>query len=444
MATAKRKGTQLDWPNPCSLESEEAVVGVVLMNDARNLPTVRAQLVPEDFHTDHCRSVFRAMCEMEDRKTPIDLVTVVQHLDGTSVSASDVARLTDTSATSVTLGHHIDIVRRYSDARKVYRFGITWARRAASSPTSELIEEVAAASRALASRSGKALSMEDMREIHEEWLESDNKPIFTTGIEAIDRYIKCQADYLWVIGARPKTGKTSLAIDLSARISGTGQGGGLFYSLEMSADRIMRKYNARLCPHSAWLRRARGEDGLLTIPELLREHTEPLYKLPVRIIDTQSTIEGICASARHEVQQDPDIKYIVIDYMELIRTREKITNKVDRLDHALLALVALKKELKRPIFLISQLRRRDKNGPEEPGDDELKGSGMIEQSADAIVLLWNGTLTDAERRLSEGVYRKVKAKIIQRDGPCGIVSLEYYPPQSKFGNWKFGGMPMEV
>lgn len=434
-----------DSTRPFCAESEEAVIGVLMITDGIHVATARQALEADDFYVPAHRSVFRAMCDMADDGVPIDLISIAQRMDkdGRSgkVTAFEVASMTETSATSATLDYHINVVRQYSDARKVQAIGVNWARRAQKAPTTDLLSGISDDIKALSARGCRSQGMDDLKAAHEAWLDAGmDSAVLTTDIKALDDKVKLQADHLVIIGARPKTGKTSFAVDLLARFSRK-QGSGLFYSLEMGADRIARKFAARLCNHRDWRDRQEGRAGLLTTRDLMYDNRKALYRMPIRIIDNQHDIEGICASIRYEISRDPTIAYIAIDYVEMITSREKLNGPVETINHALRSLVALKKEIKRPIFLVAQLRRRSEEFAGEPSMDELKGSGLIEQSADVILLLWEGAMSDAESQMCNGAYRKIKARLVQRDGPHGVLDLEYYAPQSRFGDWRFSGGP---
>lgn len=374
-----------------------------------------------------------------EKRVPLDIITLHDELDrmGAGVDACSVAEFTDAVPTSANIQHYASIVRQMSLSRKLQRFGVTWADKVARAPEDDHLTPMLNQLKAFSAGGCGSKGFGDLKAVHEEWLaHGGGKPFLTTGLPILDEKVKCQADHLWVIGARPKTGKTSFVVDLLARFADK-QGAGLFYSLEMGADRIARKFAARLVPHEAYKRRLAGHDGLLTVAELLRDHSQRLYDLPIRIIDDQHTIEGICSTARHEIARNPEIKFLAIDYVEMITSREKLNGSVEIINHALRSLVALKKEIARPIFLISQLRRRSEEFSGEPSMDELKGSGLIEQSADVILLLWEGALTQSERDKAGDVYRKIKAKLVQRDGPHGVLDFAYYPQQSRFTTWNF-------
>ena len=396
--------------------------------------------------------MYEEMCGLYDNGQDLDIVRLVSALnkrqEGTGW-ASFVAQLVDSQCMERNLDEYVDTLLAYSRARQVQTLARRWAVYAGENPTMDSANGLIADLKHLQSGRCIAITPEQLKETHDAWVASGGeKPVLRTGIGPLDAMVRCQADHLWIIGARPKTGKTSLAVDLFARFAETGQGSGLFYSLEMAADRILRKFHHRVVPHQEYIERV-GESRYrpVTIGDLLAEHSETLYSLPLKIVDNEHTVEGICASARHEIAQDPTIKYIAIDYVEMMTTANRsIQGSVEVINHALRSLVALKKELRIPIILISQLRRRghdNRRGEsmnDEPSMDEFKGSGLIEQSADVMLMLWEPAKTQAESLICGENYRKLALKIVQRDGANGVIDLQAYMPQSRFRTWRHGGM----
>lgn len=447
MARTARATGPLDWATPGDESSEEAVVGECALWGDTVIDVVRPIVQPEHIEQPHLASILKAIYELSDSKTPIDPMSIANKVKENGgdkgIDAVYVASLTDTKASYKSVEYHAQRVQHYHLARRLHKLCIKWAKQSLGEPNEDLVSAAAAELSALTQDSTSSVGLTDMRGLHDEWLRSGGtRACLSTGIKSLDGIVRMQPDYLVVVGARPKTGKTSLVVDLAVRFSGTQQGAGVFYSLEMAGDRLLRKFNARLCPHGEYKRRESGGSGLLTTSDLLAEHAERTYKLPIRIVDGIYGIEAIAASVRHEIRRDPSVAYIMIDYIEMISTTAKCGTPVETLNHICRSLVALKKEIRRPIFLLSQLRRPDGgDAGAEPGMSELKGSGLIEQSADVMLLLWEGGMSDAEAKMGADSYRKIKMKVVQRDGPHGVINLRYYPQQSLFGEWAFGGTP---
>ena len=435
------KNSRLEWNDCYCRESEEAVAGVAIRSGTSAVALITKQLNKDDFFLPHCRDVLEAVQSLCDSGTPVDLMTVAdwlkKNLKESEATPAVVAELIDTPAIADTIQYHVDRVLAFKRSRELYRTIVHWSGEVKARPEEDLLPEVVSSISDIGLRgSGSAVTLDSLREKHHEWLVSGcDNPFIKTGIDSIDSLIKIESDYLVIIGARPKTGKTSVLIDLATRIAGTGQGSGLIFSLEMAPDRLLRRINSRVCPHQEFKRRKAGECGFLTTHDLMAEYAEHAYKLPLKMMEGLTDVESICAAIRHEVASDPSIAFIGIDYIELIGTKKKANGPVETLNEVCKALVRLKKEVRRPIFLLSQLRRKGEGSGAEPTMDELKGSGMIEQSADAMFLLWNGVMSDADIKLLGEDFKKIKVSVVQRDGPDGILTLRYYPPQSLFGDW---------
>lgn len=428
---------------PYSRESEEAVIGVIINEEGAPLPAAQQRLRPEDFYLPYTRALYTAICAMAAERLPINLCSVYSYVADSDLdtSATAASECTSTGATSASIDFHINQVAAYSTARAVRAFGLNWSDRACRKPTGDHVPAMMAELKALNNRSCSGRSPADLLQEHRAWLEKGDKACLETGLTHLDHLIKCLDDHLWVIAGRPKMGKTSFAVDLSYRIMANGYGRGLFYSLEMSAERILRKFHARLLDHKEYLR-AVASHQIDALPNLYLDSLEAYAKLPIDIVDDQHDIEGICASIRHECQRNPEISHIAIDYIEMIRTRERVSGPVETINHCLQSLVALKKEIRRPIFLLAQLRRRgsDMNASSPPSMDELKGSGLLEQSADVILMLHHMTEVDSVKRLCGDIYKPICAEVVQRDGPSGNLKFRAYPKQSLFEEWPEGGL----
>lgn len=410
--------------------------------------TVSADLSPSDFYSSDLRTIYQAILNLCADQKPIDIISIYHECKGAgNITISLISDLDDCGLNE-NVEYYIDSIQKHARARRVIQDCYRWAETLAKDPTTDIAPQIVDAMSDMATTTQKGVqSFRDMMSEHDAWLnEGTKEACLTTLIDPLDDLIHCQEDYLWVIGARPKTGKTTFVIDLFARFAMSGQGTGLFFSLEMAAERIMRKFHTRIIPHKDYIqRKIDSKVHPVTMQDLLLEYRERLYDLPVKLVDSKHSIEEICAAARSECRADPSIKYIAIDYVEMISSTTAPGGGIETINQALRSLVALKKELKVPIFLVSQLRRRggDVGRYEEPTMDELKGSGLIEQSADVMVLLWEDRMVDSERRMCSSRYRKIGAKIIQRDGATGVVHLLNYPQQSRYQAWPYKGGPID-
>lgn len=214
-----------------------------------------------------------------------------------------------------------------------------------------------------------------------------------TGFDGLDRAINGLFPGLYVIGALPGLGKTTLCLQIADQISAAGRDV-LFYSLEMSRAELVTKSLARLnaqrdgAPYWAQsvtaldFRRGRAADRLDHV------RTEYLRRIAGRL----SIIEGrrltaaeICDHARGYIARTGRRPVVFVDYLQLLAMRgaDAKQSAKDYTDAATDALVTLAKESGLTVFAISSLNRSNYNAP--ISFESFKESGGIEYSADCTI-----------------------------------------------------------
>ena len=130
-----------------------------------------------------------------------------------------------------------------------------------------------------------------------------------------------------------------------------------------------------------------------------------------------------------------DIKLIVIDYLQLLRStsRRAQDNRQIEIAEISAGIKGLAKELKLPIIVLAQLNRNPearKSG--RPMLSDLRESGSIEQDADLVGLLVRSEYYAEEEDKAEvaGEAEFIIAK--QRNGPVGEVKLTFIKEFTRF------------
>jgi len=150
-----------------------------------------------------------------------------------------------------------------------------------------------------------------------------------------------------------------------------------------------------------------------------------LYEAPIFIDDSPdiSLIE-IKAKARR-LKIESNISLIIVDYLQLIRSKGRVENRVIEVSNITRGLKNLARELTIPVIVLSQLSRAvDKRDSSRPILSDLRESGSIEQDADVVMFLYR---PDAERK--DEIDLSV-AK--QRNGPTGRVRLLFLSEYTRF------------
>jgi replicative DNA helicase len=130
------------------------------------------------------------------------------------------------------------------------------------------------------------------------------------------------------------------------------------------------------------------------------------------------------------LKQRNDMKFVVIDYLQLMSSPKRVENRQQEVSEMSRSLKLLAKELDVPVVALSQLNR----GPEQRTDkkpllSDLRESGSIEQDADVVILLHR---EDAYERESPraGEADLIVAK--HRNGPTATVTVAFQGHYSRF------------
>jgi len=125
---------------------------------------------------------------------------------------------------------------------------------------------------------------------------------------------------------------------------------------------------------------------------------------------------------------------LIIDYLQLMHSQEKVENRVQEISKITRQMKHLARELKIPVLLLSQLSREiEKRQDKRPILSDLRESGSIEQDADVVMFLHRGeSKSDNRNEIDENQTELVVAK--QRNGPTGNVELYFDRQYTKFRN----------
>jgi replicative DNA helicase len=161
----------------------------------------------------------------------------------------------------------------------------------------------------------------------------------------------------------------------------------------------------------------------------MREAAVKIQNAPLYIEDKGGiTIEDLKTTARRHKRQY-GIEFIAIDYLQLIRCFTKMaqSSKNAEVTEISAQIKALAKELDLPIVCLSQLNRAAGKGG-RPRMADLRDSGSIEQDADIIGLLHRYDYEGVTDRKGEAEINITK----NRNGPTGVVELEWHPEITQF------------
>ena len=121
---------------------------------------------------------------------------------------------------------------------------------------------------------------------------------------------------------------------------------------------------------------------------------------------------------------------ILIDYLQLIKGRDRTDNKQQEISDISRTLKGLARELNVPVIALSQLSRAtEQRADRRPMLSDLRDSGAIEQDADVVIFLYRDEYYN-EQSEDKGLAEVIIGK--QRNGPVGTVVLRFFNEITKF------------
>jgi len=425
---------------PQAIELEAAVLAACML-ERETFDTVMPIIhSPECFYIEAHQKVYEAMLSLNNKHTPIDLLTISEELRklNTIEIVGGPYELTQLSRSVTSTAHveaHARIVIEKFNARELIRICGNAISQAydESIDIFDLTEDTERSVRSIS----EGLSSESSTPVGETYedilMEIEERKINPTPIAGIDTgYAEInevtngwQKSELIILAARPSQGKTAFALNLAmnAALSTTSPCNVLVFSLEASKSALVKRLAA-----------AKNEVALTDIRKgILTDYQESkmMQGLPVfrnmkfRIDDKSQNLMKIIGAIRREKKKRPDLQLIIIDYLQLIRgIKDKNSNREQEVANITRELKLLATELEIAIIALSQLNRETmKQAGGKPGLHNLRESGAIEQDANIVMFIWHEEIgTDPQGN------EEIKTWILiekNRDGKCGPVELYF-------------------
>ncbi len=439
---------------PQNLEAEQSLLGCLLL-DKDAILKVADRVAPEDFYSDHHRSVFDAMLDLYRRHEPIDLLSLsnlLQERDALERVGGRAAlvHLTNVVPSSGHVAHYADIVAKKATLRRLLQ---------AASEISTLGFEEAEDVENLLDQAEQRLFG-----VSQKFLKVAFTPIKDLLAQAFDRIDELHRDAgkirgiptkftdldrmlggfqksdLVVLAARPSCGKTSLALDIARHAAKQGVPVGIF-SLEMSKEQLTDRMIAAEANINLWnLRNGKlSSEGANDEFSRIGHALGTLSEAPIYIDDAANVnIMEIRTKARR-LQMEHGLGMIIVDYLQLMESRSgNADNRVQEVAMITRGLKGLARELNVPVLALSQLSRQvELSKPAIPKLAHLRESGSIEQDADVVLFIYRKAvdknyrmedLPPEERHVAEVHIAK------HRNGPTGMVKLFFDENRASFRN----------
>jgi replicative DNA helicase len=262
--------------------------------------------------------------------------------------------------------------------------------------------------------------------------------LIQTGIPDLDNLICGLAPgELDVVGARPAVGKSAFGIALALAAARAGKKV-LVCSCEMSdvqyAQRVMSEITGI---NSKKLRTGDLSDSQwVAVGDALNE----MARLKVGFTFDVKYVEDLYSVCTAEADEG-GIDLLVVDYIQIMDTRERCENENIRITRISGKLKRLALDLQIPVLALAQVNRQEGTTDRMPNLKELRGSGSLEQDADKVLFLHRVeapsdpycTSAEALKRFKADGDQMVAINVAkQRDGETGSFPVRFVPRRMQY------------
>ena len=412
---------------PYNEQAEQAVLGSALLS-RECLFNVFSQLNEEDFYLGKHQLIYRAIRNLFDKESAVDVLTVTEELMNMKEleSIGGVEYLQQCSDAMVALSsieYYINIVNDQACLRRL----IQSCRDIDDKFLNDEINDIngfVADSEILLKNAIEKRRVSEFKKVNTvaeavrmsietpKETKTDGVNGLTTGFDSLNRITQgFHAGDMIIVAARPSVGKTALALNFAYRAANRTDKPVAIFSLEMPAEQLV----TRLIGAESSVSLSKITTGNLTGVDRAKVSSavSKIGDLPLYIDDSPNgKLMDIIAKSRKLQANCPDLGLIIIDYLGLISSGSSRSSdsRQEEVRKASLALKALARELKVPVIVVSQLSRsvEQRGENKRPILSDLRDSGSIEQDADVVMLLYREDYYKDSKAPSNAGDKKMK------------------------------------
>lgn len=183
----------------------------------------------------------------------------------------------------------------------------------------------------------------------------DDRDILPTGIMKLDQFSPLKVGDMPLISGERKAGKSILSLNIALHLAEKGFSG-LYVSLEDKVSKVFDRMFANVSRIPLGRHKA---SGISERDMAFVAHSIPkLAALPIEMRDDLHDLHAIVAVMRQKAARDPNFKWAVVDYAQLVRTQvRKGGNKEEEVANVSRTLRLLAMELNVAILLLCQLNK---------------------------------------------------------------------------------------
>lgn len=172
--------------------------------------------------------------------------------------------------------------------------------------------------------------------------------------------------------------------------------------------------------------------------ERLAETAKAFKSWALDLMDVSDlTVQGLRSIVkRRMLESNNQLKLVVLDYLQLLNSARSDASEYEKVSEISRVLKVMARELRIPVLALSQMSRESEKGvgsaPRAPRLSDLRGSGSIEQDADAVIFIHRADSGDGPKAHGEECRRIQVIVAKNRFGPTGLANMHFFPAKMRF------------
>jgi replicative DNA helicase len=379
---------------PQAIEIEEAVLGGILI-DNNNIDDLMEILHIDIFYKDFHKIIFQSIKNLYEKSASIDILSISQDLklnQNLEKAGGDIylVNLTQKISSSAHSNYHAMILQQKFIARSIIKNNTEIIEKAFddSIDSLDLLNEAYNFLNNITDKANIDDKQTNFSNDVMDYFDNINQIIgLESSIFLLNKSLNGYADSnLIILAGRPGSGKTAFALNEMYHLANKGIPV-LFFSLEMSKFEIINRF--RSIGTGIDIQKINSKNLNPDEFHKLKEFSTHLSKLPI-FIDDRANLSPLQIKIKSKrLKKEKNIKMIFVDYLGLMRIKDRKLQIRDEVTEISASLKGLAKELNLPVMALAQLSREvEKRTIKRPQLSDLRDSGSVEQDADIVLFIY--------------------------------------------------------
>jgi replicative DNA helicase len=380
---------------PQAIDLEETVLGG-LMIDTKNIDELMEILHIDIFYRENHKLIFNSIKNLYTQSSAIDLLTVSQDLRKNAkleLAGGDfyLIQLTQKISSSANSYFHSIILQQKYIARSIIEVNSEMIEKAYDETTDslDLLNESYNVLNNITDKANIDDKNSNFSDDVMDYFNNLNKVAgLPSSIKLINNGLNGYTDSnLIILAGRPGSGKTAFALNELYHLANN-KIPVLLFSLEMAKFEIINRL--RSIGTGIDIKKINSKNLNPDEFHKLKEFSKHLSKLPI-FIDDRANLSPLQIKIKSKrLMREKNIKMIFVDYLGLMRIKDKKLQVRDEVTEISASLKGLAKELNIPIMALAQLSRsvETRGTSKRPQLSDLRDSGSIEQDADIVAFVY--------------------------------------------------------